>query len=152
MTHPEQHASQRQKDGQFQKLVEQERIIQSAAMRPEDVPSCMSLFDMWATCFALVPQFRNVYRYGTFNECTPKLEDFKFCLTLKGMDAAQKREAIIERKVRQMARRRMPGGDTSEEIWQIREDPLIHPACVDRAFLPNSQSAANNEQTSSRAV
>lgn len=115
-------------------------------MSPNDVPSCMNLFDRWATCFALVPQFRNVYRYGTFNDCAGKLDDFKFCLTLKGLDDAQRREAFIERKARQMARRRLPGGDTSEAIWEIRDNPIIEPALVDKAFLPTSQADAKMDK------
>lgn len=38
-------------DTRFEKLLQQERIIQSAAMRPDEVPSCMNLFDAWASCF-----------------------------------------------------------------------------------------------------
>lgn len=90
---------------------------------------------------ALVPQFRAVYRYGSFDDCTRKLDDFKFCLTLKGIDQAQKREAYIERKARAMARRRMPGGNTSEEVWEMRTDPIIDPQCVDEAFLPKKDGA-----------
>lgn len=91
---------------------------------------------------ALVPQLRNVYRFGTFNNCTAKLEDFKFCLTLRGIDTAHKRQAFIERRARQMARRRMPGGDTSEEVWRSRDDPIIDPAAVDKAFLQTFPESA----------
>ncbi|CAO1635324.1 unnamed protein product [Jaminaea pallidilutea] len=130
----------------FSKLLEQERVIQSAAMQPDEVPSCMTLFDRWAMCFALWPQFRNVYRYGTFNDCAPKLDDFKFCLTLRGQDATQRREAFVERKAHQMATRRMPGGDTSEEVWSMRTNPIVDPAFVDESFLPGSQRAQSQEQ------
>lgn len=38
-------------DALYEKLVQQERIIQSAALPADEMPSCMNLFDKWATCF-----------------------------------------------------------------------------------------------------
>ncbi|PWN26237.1 hypothetical protein BDZ90DRAFT_233369 [Jaminaea rosea] len=136
MTYSSQPASQQ---ALYDKLVAQERVIQSAAMPQAETPSCLNLFDRWATCFALTPQFTHVYRYGVFNDCADKLDDFKFCLTLKGLDRAQRHEAFVERKARAMATRRMPGGDTSEEIWTLRQDNagngVVDPTFVDPAFL-----------------
>lgn len=155
-------------DAHFASLLQQERIIQSAALPAADMPSCMALFDTMTSCFgecrrerarndsprgsvadifpsplplpALVPQLRHVYRYGGMNECAQKVDDWKFCLSLKGRGDVEKRQAWIERKARAMARRRMPGGDTSEEVWSIREQPIIEPDFVDPAFLPGART------------
>lgn len=104
-----------------------------------------------ATCFALTPQFTHVYRYGVFNDCADKLDDFKFCLTLKGLDQAQRHEAFVERKAKHMATRRMPGGDTSEEIWGLRGgekvEGVVDAAFVDPSFLPAKRAEDAQQQT-----
>ncbi|CAO1632100.1 unnamed protein product [Sympodiomycopsis kandeliae] len=130
-----------EQDALFQKLLRQERVIQSAALQKKEMPSCLTLFDAITSCYAMVPQFRHIYRYGHANDCSDKVDDWKFCLSLKGRDKEQKYQAFIERKARAMARRRMPGGNTSEEVWTIRDDPIIQPQYVDTAFVPAEQSS-----------
>lgn len=173
---PEEPKADAVQEAHFQKLLQQERIIQSAQITEEEMPSCMTLFDRmmnchgecsvdftaasnnvhsltpsWRfSCAGITPQLRHVYRYGHFNECTERKDNWKHCISLKGRSKEEKRQLWIERRARIMAERRMPGGDTSEEIWSIREQPIIEPEFVDAAFLPKTpaqetKSASSNQ-------
>ncbi|KAG6820240.1 hypothetical protein H0H93_003404 [Arthromyces matolae] len=61
-------------------------------------------------------------RYGERPVCGPKLEDFKFCLSLKSLYPEERRDLWITRRAEWWAHRRM--GKTSEDVWDIREEPL----------------------------
>lgn len=93
-------------------------VIQAASMPASAVPSCSSLFDAWASCTALGPQFKAVYRYGAAQLCTDKLEDFKYCLTLKGMDAEQRRATWIRHRAEKAATQRLT--QSSEDVWDLK--------------------------------
>ena len=54
----------------FETLRREELVLEAAANPPEDIPSCLTLFDKWLTCYALGEQFRSVYRYGTIAEAS----------------------------------------------------------------------------------
>ncbi|KAG1716398.1 hypothetical protein ID866_750 [Astraeus odoratus] len=56
------------------------------------------------------------------SECGDKLEDFKFCMSLKSMHPEQKRDAWIRRRAEWWASRRM--GKSSENVWEMRTEPL----------------------------
>ena len=45
----------------FETLRREELVLEAAANPPEDIPSCLTLFDKWLTCYALGEQFRSVY-------------------------------------------------------------------------------------------
>ncbi|UZJ51123.1 hypothetical protein CBS101457_000443 [Exobasidium rhododendri] len=112
----------------WEAVVKDEVVIQGAAMTQEDVPTCMSLFDTWASCFALGPQFKHIYRYGYPNDCKPKLEDFKYCLTLKSLSNEERRDTWIQRRAEAAASKRL--SQSSEDVWTMRRSPLIDPACL----------------------
>ncbi len=87
------------------------------------LPSCTNMFDKWAQCFALGPQLRAIYRYGGLQDCKSKLDDFKYCLTMKGMTQEERYEAWIRRRKRRRRRRRGWGKGSSENVWELRRDP-----------------------------
>jgi hypothetical protein len=107
--------------GKWEAVVKQEETIQGAAMSVDEVPTCMTLFDTWAKCFALGPQIKHVYRYGLPNDCKPKLEDFKYCLTLKGLSPEERREIWIRKRAEAMATKRLT--ISSEDVWTMRSVP-----------------------------
>ncbi len=80
------------------------------------------MFDKWAQCFALGPQLRAIYRYGGLQDCKSKLDDFKYCLTMKGMTQEERYEAWIRRKAETTAEKRL-GKGSSENVWELRRDP-----------------------------
>ena len=68
-------------------------------------------------------QARSLYRYGEMATCSPKLEDFKFCMSLKGMHPEEKRDVWIRRRAEWWARRR--AHKSSEDVWDVRTWVLL---------------------------
>ena len=114
---------------------QQELALEAAQTPLEEVPSCLTLFDKWLTCYALGPQFRHVYRYGTVGDCSPRREDFKFCLTTRELEPAQRRDAWLTRRAEIKAHARQ-GLRSSETIWTMRQAPLLDPTWVDPSYPP----------------
>ncbi len=111
--------------GGFDQLVREEYQIQAASLPLKEMPSCMNLFDKWVSCFALGPQARAVYRYGSMQDCRDKLDDFKFCLTIKGAAFPEQRRQIwLQRKAEKVAAKRLQS--SSEDVWEMRRDPVVH--------------------------
>ncbi|KAF8624851.1 hypothetical protein AX15_005731 [Amanita polypyramis BW_CC] len=88
----------------------------------DDVPGCMNLFDTFLSCNVIRSQIKSLYRYGERPDCSQKLEDFKFCLTLKSLHPEERRDAWIRRRAEWWAKRRLDR--SSEDVWDIREEPL----------------------------
>lgn len=63
-------------------------------------------------------QMKSLYRYGQMAECGQKLEDFKFCMSSKGLHPQEKHDAWIRRRAEWWARRRMT--NSSEDVWEVR--------------------------------
>ncbi|KAF9451937.1 hypothetical protein P691DRAFT_722938 [Macrolepiota fuliginosa MF-IS2] len=89
---------------------------------PSDIPGCLSLFDNYLSCSVIRSQIKSIYRYGERPECSPKFEEFKFCMTLKSLHPEERRDAWIRRRAEWWAHRRLK--NSSEDIWDIREQPL----------------------------
>ena len=106
----------------YESLVAEDMAYHKASTPVSEMPSCTNLFDKWAQCFALGPQLKAIYRYGGLQDCRGKLDDFKFCLTLKGMTQEQKYEAWIRRKSEKTAEKRL-GRESAENVWELRRDP-----------------------------
>jgi hypothetical protein len=45
-----------------------------------------------------------VYRHGTPRDCMPKFEDFKFCMSIKGLSEERRDEPSSQRASRQVER------------------------------------------------
>lgn len=89
---------------------------------PSDIPGCFSLFDDYVSCAVIRSQIKSIYRYGERPQCSPKFEDFKFCMTLKSLHPEERREAWINRRAEWWVHRRR--NKSSEDVWDIREEPL----------------------------
>ncbi|KAH0827523.1 hypothetical protein J3R83DRAFT_4236 [Lanmaoa asiatica] len=63
-------------------------------------------------------QVKSLYRHGRMSECRDKMEDFKFCMSLKSMEPEAKRDAWIRRRAEWWANRRL--GKSSENVWSVR--------------------------------
>lgn len=63
-------------------------------------------------------QVKSLYRYGRMSACTRKLEDIKFCMSLKSIHPEQKREAWIRHRAEWWASRRLE--KSSEDVWDMR--------------------------------
>jgi hypothetical protein len=103
----------------------------------EDIPSCMTVFDDFLSCNSMLPysyhpipalftrvgpvlgtQLKSIYRFGEMAHCSPKWNEFKFCLSIKGLHPEQRRDAWIRHRAEWWARRRL--GTSSENVWERR--------------------------------
>lgn len=67
-------------------------------------------------------QIVSYYRTGHMPDCSRQLEDAKFCLSVRHLDAEGKRQAWIQRRAAWWAERRQ--GPSSEDVWDTREQPV----------------------------
>lgn len=79
-------------------------------------------------------QVKSLYRHGRMSECRDKMEDFKFCMSLKSMEPEAKRDAWIHRRAEWWASRRL--GKSSENVWDVRK------YAVDNSFANVTDHAA----------
>ncbi|BEI85835.1 hypothetical protein CcaverHIS002_0601220 [Cutaneotrichosporon cavernicola] len=122
-------------------LVDEEKVQAPQYPTFQDVPTCMTLFDQFFMCAALMPQVRAIYRFGHLKDCTPKWDDFKYCMSLKSEDEEERRQAWIKRRAEWWAHRRV--GPSSEDVWEVREKPLENfPPLYPEYDLDESQDAA----------
>ncbi|EDR09078.1 uncharacterized protein LACBIDRAFT_190194 [Laccaria bicolor S238N-H82] len=103
-------------------IKQEEAYLRLVHPTPDDIPGCISIFDTYLSCSVIRSQIKSLYRYGERPECASKLEDFKFCLTLKSMHPEEQYEAFIRRRAEWWAGRRL--NKSSEDVWDIREEPL----------------------------
>ncbi|OJT04769.1 hypothetical protein TRAPUB_4563 [Trametes pubescens] len=125
-------ANEEQLNPEFVK--QEEEYLRKVHPTPEDVPGCMKLFDDFLLCNVMSSQARSLYRYGEMATCTPKLEEFKFCMSLKGVHPEEKRDIWIRRRAEWWARRR--ASKSSEDVWDVRTEPLQN--FPPRVFDPNA--------------
>lgn len=123
----------------FKTTVKQEEdYLKRLYPTPDDMPGCLNLFETWTGCngerrypvlynqrpdptmtTALRSQVKAIYRYGGRPRCSQKMDDFKFCLTLKALHPEEQREAWIRRRAEWWANRRIT--KSSEDVWDYRE-------------------------------
>ncbi|KAF8482413.1 hypothetical protein DFH94DRAFT_726818 [Russula ochroleuca] len=89
---------------------------------PEDIPTCMGAFDNFLSCNILGTQLKSIYRFGEMAQCSAKWNEFKFCMSIKGLHPEQRRDAWIRHRAEWWARRRL--GLSSENVWETRTEPL----------------------------
>ncbi|GAA5869098.1 hypothetical protein JCM8547_008697 [Rhodosporidiobolus lusitaniae] len=103
----------------FESLVEEEIPIQRHSVEMEGgMPKCLTLFDNFLLCYSLASQIKSVYRHGAPRDCTPKFEDFKFCMSVKGLSEEKREEVWVRRRAEWWAERRL--GKSSEDVWEAR--------------------------------
>lgn len=77
------------------------------------------------TTVVIRSQIKSLYRYGARPVCAPKMEDFKFCLSLKSMHPEERRDAWITRRAEWWANKRLIR--SSEDVWEIRMSVMYLP-------------------------
>lgn len=84
------------------------------------------------SCPVVGSQVKSLYRHGHMSECRDKMEDFKFCMSLKSMEPDSRRDAWIRRRAEWWASRRL--GKSSENVWDMRRC-VIRPLCQVMAHM-----------------
>ncbi|EPQ57628.1 hypothetical protein GLOTRDRAFT_74533 [Gloeophyllum trabeum ATCC 11539] len=103
-------------------VAQEEAYLQKLHPTPDDIPGCMKIFDDFLSCNITVNQIRSLYRYGQRAECGHKWEDFKFCMSITNLHPEERRNVWIRRRAEWWAHRRL--SQSSEDIWEIRKEPL----------------------------
>ncbi|KAI4179236.1 MAG: hypothetical protein LQ346_007238 [Caloplaca aetnensis] len=100
-----------------------ESTLTSISHYPTEM-SCRSAFDSAFYCQSLGGQFTNVYRYGTFRDCSEQWSQFWFCMkTNKGFLGDQERESRIRDHYR-LREKKYRVGPSSEDVWRPRTKKL----------------------------
>ncbi|KAH9949321.1 hypothetical protein B0H21DRAFT_820310 [Amylocystis lapponica] len=110
----------------YQTAVRQEEAyLRQVHPTAEDIPGCMKLFDDFISCNILGVQLKSLYRFGHMSECSRKLQDFKFCMSVKSMHPEEKRDVWLRRRAEWWAQRRL--AKSSEDVWDLRTTPISFP-------------------------
>jgi hypothetical protein len=124
----------------------------------EGIPACMTAFDDFLSCNSmptvlsslLVPgiltqlksvlgtQLKSIYRFGEMAHCSAKWNEFKFCMSVKGLHPEQWRDAWILRRAECWARPRL--GLSSENVWEMRAYVMCLITTTNMSVLSNASS------------
>lgn len=74
--------------------------------------------DAQSKMVVLGTQLKSIYRFGEMAHCSAKWNEFKFCMSIKGLHPEQRRDAWIRHRAEWWARRRL--GLSSENVWEMR--------------------------------
>ncbi|GAA5985851.1 hypothetical protein JCM10908_006303 [Rhodotorula pacifica] len=134
----------------LESLIEEELPIQRHSVAMEGgMPSCLTLFDNFFLCYSLGSQIKSVYRHGTPRDCMPKFEDFKFCMSIKGLSEERRDEVWVRRRAEWWARRRL--GKSSEDVWEARRDVYTDPLEEKRQQQRAAEAAARSSGSTDAA-
>ncbi|CCG82587.1 Uncharacterized protein C227.17c [Taphrina deformans PYCC 5710] len=101
-----------------------ERIEESLPVK-EDPCNMQYYFDEFFMCYTPKSQLRNWYRYGEKKDCAERWRDLKWCMTTKIVDEDASQSMLRERKVFMDAK--VHSGPNSEDVWDLRSEPLKAP-------------------------
>ena len=82
------------------------------------VPLISRSSDARSKTVVLGTQLKSIYRFGEMAHCSAKWNEFKFCMSIKGLHPEQRRDAWIRHRAEWWARRRL--GLSSENVWEMR--------------------------------
>ncbi len=86
-------------------------------------------------------QLKSIYRFGEMAHCSTKWNEFKFCMSIKGLHPEQRRDTWIRHRAEWWARRRL--GSSSENVWEKRTyvSLSLNSYCIENASptRPNDQ-------------
>lgn len=87
-----------------------------------DEMSCRTAFDYAFFCQSFGGQFVNVYRYGELRSCSEHWDNFWLCMKTRSWSDDLRRKAI--RAHNQKKAIKYKTGPSSEDIWDVRLDPV----------------------------
>ncbi|KAL4928264.1 EMI1 family protein [Aspergillus undulatus] len=109
-----------------------------------DTMSCRSAFDYAFFCQSLGGQFVNVYRYGEMRSCSEHWENFWLCMRTRTAGDAERRRVIREHNRKKAIKYKT--GPSSEDVWEVRMEPVKAPFQSDFAALEREMKAAEEAQ------
>ncbi|KAL4868232.1 hypothetical protein BDV12DRAFT_105388 [Aspergillus spectabilis] len=87
-----------------------------------DTMSCRSAFDYAFFCQSIGGQFVNVYRYGELRSCSEHWENFWLCMKTRTQGDQEKKRVIRDHYRKKAIKYKT--GPSSEDVWEVRMDPI----------------------------
>lgn len=120
-------ASKSTRDDTIQQQQQQQEQNTSNSIAPDslypDTMSCRSAFDYAFFCQSFGGQWVNVYRYGELRSCSEHWENFWLCMKARGVKDDDTRKEMIRNHYRKKAVK-YKTGPSSEDVWEVRLEPL----------------------------
>lgn len=104
-----------------------------------DTMSCRSAFDYAFFCQSFGGQFVNVYRYGELRSCSDHWDNFWLCMRTRSFPEAERRRVIRDHNRKKEIKYKT--GPSSEDVWDIRTDPVRDAFQGDFAALEREMKA-----------
>ncbi|KAL4912450.1 hypothetical protein BDW62DRAFT_19614 [Aspergillus aurantiobrunneus] len=124
---------------------------QPASIAPDslyaDTMSCRAAFDYAFFCQSLGGQFVNVYRYGELRSCSEHWENFWLCMKARTFSDNERRRVIREHNRKKAIK--FKTGPSSEDVWDVRMEPVKSAFQGDFAALEREMKA--EEEAEARA-
>ncbi|KAL3483902.1 hypothetical protein BJX62DRAFT_219473 [Aspergillus germanicus] len=114
-----------------------------------DTMSCRSAFDYAFFCQSLGGQFVNVYRYGELRSCSEHWENFWLCMKTRTFSEKEKSRQIRDHYRKKAIKYKT--GPSSEDVWEVRMEPVRNAFQGDFAAL-ESQMKAEEESEARKAA
>lgn len=120
--------------------IDPERTIHAAAKaketvnkEPEDYSnsiyastmSCSQCFDQAYYCSSIGGQLNNIYRFGSLRACSDLWAQWRFCMRTKTMSEELKKTKVREFNQQKAVKYKI--GRSSEDVWEVRKEPVEHP-------------------------
>jgi hypothetical protein len=97
-----------------------------ASIAPESLysesMSCRSAFDYAFFCQSFGGQWVNIYRYGELRSCSEHWNNFWLCMRTKAYPDEERKEMIRDHYRKKTIKYKT--GPSSEDVWEVRTEPL----------------------------
>ncbi|GKZ37651.1 hypothetical protein AbraIFM66950_009300 [Aspergillus brasiliensis] len=114
-----------------------------------DEMSCRSAFDYAFFCQSFGGQFVNVYRYGELRSCSEHWDNFWMCMKTRTLPDQQRRKAIRDHNRKKAIKYKT--GPSSEDVWDVRTEPVQNAFSGDFAALEREMQAEEEEAARQKA-
>ncbi|KAJ5619603.1 hypothetical protein N7510_003587 [Penicillium lagena] len=104
-----------------------------------DTMSCRDAFDYAFFCQSFGGQFVNVYRYGELRSCSEHWDNFWMCMRTRQWPDDQKKAAIRDHNRKKAIKYKT--GPSSEDVWDVRQEPAPKPFLGDYIALEREMKA-----------
>ncbi|EEP78380.1 conserved hypothetical protein [Uncinocarpus reesii 1704] len=115
--------------------------------------SCRDAFDYAFFCQSFGGQWVNYYRFGELRDCSQHWSDFWFCMRTKSYSSEDRARMVVDYNRKKASRWKT--GPTSQDVWDIRTEPVKGAFEGDFAALEREMKLAeqrNDEQKSEMKV
>ena len=111
--------------------------------------SCRSAFDYAFFCQSFGGQFVNVYRYGELRSCSEHWDNFWLCMKTRTWSDGARKKAVRDHYRKKAIKYKT--GPSSEDVWDLRTEPVRNAFEGDFAALEKEMQAEEEAQRAGAA-